>query len=83
MKSIRFCLAVTLMITAFNSVAKEATSTGANRPLADTNKREQNNGIPQLDSDWKRYLRWHRDAMALREREDGTNANNRHLFLQL
>ena len=77
MKSIRFCLALTLIGITFNTFAKEAISSGASKPLANVNKHGQRGVSPDMDSDLKRYLRWHRDAIASRGREEGVTASNR------
>ena len=83
MKSTRFFLVLTLIGITFNAFAKEAISSGASKPLANVNKHGQRGVSPDMDSDLKRYLRWHRDAIALRGREEGVNTSNRQPFLQL
>jgi hypothetical protein len=82
-KATRFFLALTLIGITFNTFAKEAISSGASKPLANVNKHGQRDVSPGMDSDFKRYLRWHRDAIASRGREEGVNASNRQPFLQL
>lgn len=81
MKFVQFYLVMTLFGLTSSAFAKEAASPGASKPPVDIIiKREQ---VPELGADMRRFLRWHRDAMASRERDQGANVTGRYPFLQL
>lgn len=66
-----------------------ATAFGKELPLLEKAAREPDRSekggqiVSESIIDVARYLRWHRDAMALRTRPDGSSASPRSPFLQL
>lgn len=85
MKISELCLALALCGTAFNALAKDAAPSGISKPYADNVKRERRQAgteASELDAKWQPYLRWHRDATALRGAEAALSSG-RQLFLQL
>ena len=78
MKISKLCLAFALCGTTLNVLAKDAASSGASKPFADRVKRERRQAVPaasDLDAKWQPYLRWHRDATALRGADSGLNGH--------
>ena len=84
MKPSKWCLALMLLGAALNVPAKDTAPSGASKPYPDNVKRERRQVAPEpsdLDAKWQPYLRWHRDAAALRGADAGLNG--RQPFLQL
>ena len=78
MKMSKLCLAIALCGATLNVLAKDAAPSGASKPFADSVKRERRQAMPEAsdrDARWQPYLRWHRDATALRGAASGLNGH--------
>ncbi len=78
MKISKWCLAVAFCGATMNVLAKDAAPSGASKPFVDSIKRERRQALPEasdLDARWQPYLRWHRDATALRGADSGLNGH--------
>jgi hypothetical protein len=81
MKFARICAVMMVLQSASLAFAKEAAPSAIRKPVEDVVKAEPS--LVPTDAEWKRYLRWHRDATALRGRDEGLNGNGRLPSLQL
>ena len=85
MKPNKWYVALMLLGAALNVLAKDAAPSGGSKPYPDNVKRERRQAVAPEPSDlgakWQPYLRWHRDATALRRADAGLNG--RQTFLQL
>jgi hypothetical protein len=76
---LRFCLV--LMVLTLSTIGFAKDLPPSERVAREPEKRQQSNAEPAIDA--ARYLRWHRDAMALRGRPEGANPSTRAPYLQL
>ena len=81
MKFARIFAVMMVLHSAFPALAKDAAPSAIRKPVEEAVKAEAS--LVPIEAEWKRYLRWHRDATAMRGRDDGLNGNGQPANLQL
>lgn len=80
MKFAQMCMAITLFGMTSAAFPKDGLPSSLRKPVDKAATQESNPVRSPADDNWQRYLRWHRDATAMRGRDD---SNNRYPLLQL